>query len=92
MSKKPQAKKEQKLNENQFKKVVRAMARKAIKEHVAKKAAAKKKLSESKKRAAGKQKISAKQLREMVRDSILECLEEELDQRSATASKKPAKK
>ena len=99
MSSKRVPKKEQKLNESQFKKVVRAMARKAIKEHFVKKEAAVAKLNEAKKKKAalkeGKQtpssqKITKDQLREMVRDSILECLEEELDNR--IKAKKPAKK
>ncbi len=97
MSNKPVVKKEQTLNEAQLKKVVRAMARKAIQEHVAskKKNAA---LKEGKKLEKPKsQKITKTQLREMVRDSILECLEEELDKRMKAKSKNkkrpaPAKK
>jgi len=90
----PKKNKEAKLNEAQFKEVVRRMARKAIKEHVARKTAAKAKLNEgNKNRKPAPKKISKNQLREMVRDSILECLEEELDTRlKAKKNKKPAPK
>lgn len=62
-----------KLNEAQFKQLVRNMARKALKEHAEKKAATTK--------TAQKRKITKEQLREMVQDTILECLEEELDRK-----------
>ena len=82
---------ERRLNEAQFKKVVRQMARKAITEHIAKKKAAAVKLNEARRRQAAAtaakpaqtKKITKDQLREMVRDSILECLEEELTKRTS---------
>lgn len=75
---------EKKLNEAQFKKIVRQMARKAIKEQIAKKKSAKLQESAKQQQSAGKpkvQKITKTQLREMVRDCILESLEKELDKR-----------
>lgn len=83
--------KQRTLSEAQFKKLIRSMARKAIKEQAQRRTKAKR-LHEAKKKAAAAkrakqqapQKITAKQLREMVRESIVDCLNEELDKKLKT--------
>jgi hypothetical protein len=78
--------KERKLNEAEFRKVVRAMVQTTIKEQATRKASqkpSKPKAAAIKESAQPEKpkgaKLSVAQLREMVQDTVLETLEEELD-------------
>jgi len=86
-------KKEQKVSKDQLVEMIRKFAKEAIKEHKsAKKESA---VVRENKTVAAKpitsKRITVKELREMVKESILDIMEEELDKRLAEA-KTPKKK
>ena len=85
-------KKEKKVSKDQLVEMIRKFAQEAIKEH---KATKKENVVVKENKVAAKpitsKKITVKELREMVKESILDIMEEELDKRLVEA-KKPKKK